>query len=463
MEQRKWPGLDIRPCMPYKGGMADEFCAIPGTGDGLLRRLAVRPIRREERAEWDALVEAHHYLGLRTLFGKTLRYVAEAEGRWRALLGWQVAALKCAPRDGWIGWPRVLQYQRLHFVANNARFLVLPAGRVPNLASRALALNLRRLSDDWQQLYGHGLLLAETFVDPTRFTGACYRAANWQVVGTTRGFARHNGRYRAHGRPKQVLLYPLHRRTRALLCAPQLPAAWSTPMQRVSLTSAQMEDLHRRLRTLPDCRDRRGQRHRLASVLTIAMAAVLAGSTSYTAIAEWASRLTQPQLRRLRGRYNPDARRFEPPSEPTLRRVLQSIDVAALDAAFSQWLLGLAEHDDALAVDGKTLRGAVRADGSRVHLLSGFLHQQGVTVAQREVPAKTNEIPELKAVLEPLELTGQVVTADALHTQRETARFLVEHKQAHYLLTVKENQPSLHDDLQALSPALFSPQRRDLG
>jgi hypothetical protein len=332
---------------------------------------------------------------------------------------------------------------------------------VPNLASRVLALNLRRLSGDWQRVHGHPLLLAETFVDRTRFTGACYRAANWQALGATRGFARHDGRYRAHGAPKEALVYPLHPRARALLCAPELPAPWSTAMQSVSLTTAQMEDLQGRLRALPDGRRPRGQRHRLPTVLCIAIAAVLAGSRGFTAIAEWAAQLTQAQLKRLRARYNPRTERFEPPSEPTVRRVLQSVDAAAVDAALSGWLLGLADPDDALAVDGKTLRGAVRADGSQVHLLGAFLQAQGATVAQREIPSKTNEIPEIKPLLEPLELAGRVVTADALHTQRETARFLVEDKRAHYLLTVKENQPTLYADLSALTEAHFPPLRRD--
>ena len=232
-------------------------------------------------------------------------------------------------------------------------------------------------------------------------------------------------------------------------------------MQRVSLTTAQMEDLHRRLRVLPDCRRARGQRHRLATVLTIAIAAVLAGSRGYTAIAEWAARLSQKQLKRLRARYNPRTERFEPPSEPTIRRILQSVDVGRVDASLSDWLLGLTEDGDAVAVDGKTLRGAVREDGTQVHLLSAFLQGQGVTVAQREIPAKTNEIPEIKPLLEPLDLRGRVVTADALHTQRETARFLVEDKQAHYLFTVKENQPTLYADLSALGEAHFPPARRD--
>jgi hypothetical protein len=120
--------------------MADVSVESPNLPADVLRRLEVRPIRSEERAEWDALVARHHYLGLHSLFGKTLRYVTAVEGCWLVLLGWQAAALKCAPRDAWIGWPAVRQYQRLRLIANNRRFLVLPWGRLPNLASRVLAL-----------------------------------------------------------------------------------------------------------------------------------------------------------------------------------------------------------------------------------------------------------------------------------------------------------------------------------
>jgi hypothetical protein len=192
-----------------------------------------------------------------------------------------------------------------------------------------------------------------------------------------------------------------------------------------------------------------------------AIAAVLAGSRGYSAIAERAARLTQKQLKRLRARYHPRTERVAPPSEPTVRRILQGADVGRVDASLSDWLPGLGEDGDAVAGDGKTLRGAVREDATRVHLLSAFLQDQDVTVAQREIPAKTHEIPEIKPLLEPLDLRARVVTADALPTQRETVRFLLEDKQAHYLLTVKENQPTRYADLQALSEAHVPPARSD--
>lgn len=424
-----------------------------------LRDVEVRPIVAAERDRWDALMRTHHYLGFKALVGKALRYVAVYRGQWLALLGWQAAALKCRVRDEWIGWPSVLHYRRLHLLANNARFLLLPGPRMPNLASRVLGLNLQRLSTDWQQVYGHPVVLAETFVDPDRFRGTCYRAANWQCLGLTRGFARASGRYVAHGQPKQVWVYPLARHARRWLSQPTPQPNWSTPMQSVALTTAQMESLQQHLRALPDVRKARGKRHRLATLLTMASAAVLSGTRGYTAIAEWAGRLTQAQLRRLRARYNPTTQRFEAPSEPTLRRMLQQMDVEMLEYTIGQWLFDVVPEADAIAVDGKSVCGASRGDGPRVHLLSAFLHQQGATVASRQVGEKTNEIPELARLLEPLDLEDRVVTADAMHTQRDTARYLVEDKQAHYVLTVKGNQPGLYEDIAALDPALFPPQR----
>lgn len=419
-------------------------------------QVRVRLILPGERLQWDELMEKHHYLGLRGLVGKTLRYVALFENHWLALVGWQGAALKCQARDEWIGWVPVLQYQRLHLIANNTRFLILPGVRIPNLASRVLSLNLRRLSRDWEAVHGHPVLLAESFVDRSRFWGGCYRAANWVEVGQTQGYGKSGRRYWWHGQVKQVWLYSLHPRARQWLCEPIFFPRWRCQVSR-GLTARRMEDLYDRLRRLPDCRKRRGIRHQFTTVLTISMGAILGGARSYTAIAEWAGRLTQNQLKRLRARRHPETRRYEAPSEPTIRRVLQRANAEQVDQTLGEWFLSIRKGEDSVAVDGKTLRGARRSNGTQVHLLSAFLHQQGITVAQREIDEKTNEIPELKNLLSPLDVKGQVITADSLHTQRETARFLVEEKGADYVFTVKDNQKSLHEDLQALQEEDFSP------
>ena len=205
----------------------------------LLRQVIVRLIAPGERQRWDELMRTHHYLGFAGFVGHSLRYVAESNGRWLALLGWHAAALKCGPRDRWIGWRPFLKYQRLFLIANNSRFLILPDAHHPNLASRVLSINLRRLSSDWQIVYGHELLLTETFVDPQRFLGTCYRAANWLVVGQSSGYSKQQHTYRHHGHPKLVLLYPLHRKARVLLADPQ-DGPWRTKMNLKALTTKQL-------------------------------------------------------------------------------------------------------------------------------------------------------------------------------------------------------------------------------
>jgi len=176
---------------------------------------------------------------------------------------------------------------------------------------------------------------------------------------------------------------------------------------------------------------------------------VVCGARSFAAIGEWASDAPQWVLELLGARRPLGRGWFVAPHEATLRRTIQSFDAELPDAVINGWLTerSAAAADDAgllaVAVDGKTVRGAWRADGSQVHLLSAISHHTGVVLAQREITAKTNEIPELAPLLAGLDLAGLVVTADALHTQRETARHLVAERHAHYVLTVKANQPTL--------------------
>ena len=400
----------------------------------------------------------HHYLGFRRLVGESLRYVAEEAGQWLALLGWGSAAFKCGPRDRWIGWTPAQQWRRLRYVANNLRFLVLPDARRPNLASQVLGANLRRLARDWQAVFGHPVLLAETFVDP-RFAGSSYRAAGWQEVGRTRGYRRNGGRYYFHGQPKRVWVRWLHRRGQAWLTAafdaPSLHPG-GPAMVDLNRLVAPTGGLVALLEGLPDPRQRRGIRHRQAVVLAVAIAACLAGTRSFVAIGAWAAALPQEALQRLGCRWHPTRRCYLPPSEPTLRRTLQAADVDRVDEELGAWLQRQAPGT-AVAVDGKTLRGAVDSAGRQMHLLSALVHKEGVVIAQRAVPAAHNEITEFQPLLAPLDLSGKVVTADALHTQREHARFLVEEKQADYVFTVKGNQPTLLADLQALAGDAFSP------
>lgn len=238
-----------------------------------LQNLSIRPIDPQESLEWDRLMTQHHYLGHDHLVGQSLKYVAELAGQWVALLGWASPAFKCRARDEWIGWSKEQQWQRLKYVVNNVRFLILPGVQIPNLASKALSLNCRRLSADWQTVYGHPLVMAETFVDPERFVGTCYRAANWRLLGQTRGYGRRAGEYVYHGQQKTVWVYPLRRAAQRLLSAPFLAPSLEGRVGFVDLNRAVIDQpggLLERFGELPDARKRRGVRHTWVSVFGIA-------------------------------------------------------------------------------------------------------------------------------------------------------------------------------------------------
>ena len=423
----------------------------------------VRPIFRDEQPKWASLMDRYHYLGFRKMIGERLQYTATIDNHWIGLLGWHAAALKNGPRDRWIGWHPQVRYLRLPLVANNMRYLLLPQRTIANLASRILALNLKRLADDWLQAYGHPVVLAETFVDGERFAGTCYRAANWIQLGTSRGYRKVGTGYQWHGSPKLVLVYPLRRNARAILRDPGRYPHWTKPPTRRTMRATTFTSLFDCLHGLPDCRKPRGKMHPFRTILTIALGAILCGARHYTAIAQWGQSLNQNQLRRIRARCDRRTKRYLAPSEPTIRRVLQNADVEHIDRVLGTWLLDHADTDDAIAIDGKTMRGAKRADGSKVHLLSAFLHNQAITVAQREVDRKTNEITQVRPLLDQVDIQGKVVTADAMHTQRDTATYLVEEKKADYIFIVKDNQPTLHDDLKSLDDEAFSPSARNRG
>ena len=177
-----------------------------------------------------------------------------------------------------------------------------------------------------------------------------------------------------------------------------------------------------RLEALDDPRSRNGRRHALAGLLAIAAAAVLAGARSYTATAEFAREVPQATLARQGIWQRPYATWYVAPSETTLRRVLQQIDADELDRVVGGWLAEqqparAADQPGAVAVDGKTVRGAVGEDGRKVHLFAALAHGSGTVLAQRQVDAKTNELTQFRPLLDQVDLVGKVVTADALHTK----------------------------------------------
>jgi hypothetical protein len=158
---------------------------------------------------YNSLVQEHHYLGYRQIVGNHLKYIAFIGDRPVACIGWGSAAWSVKSREAFIGWDKKTKENNLHFVANNTRFLILPWVVVKFLASKILALNAKRISEDWMKIYHHPLYLLETFVEKNRFKGTCYKAANWIRVGQTKGIAKSGHDHLVHGNIKHVLVYPL--------------------------------------------------------------------------------------------------------------------------------------------------------------------------------------------------------------------------------------------------------------
>ena len=422
-----------------------------------LREVTVRPaVGADERIRWDALMGAHHYLPLPGL-GRAKcapRRSARRSTGWRSWVGTPARSSSRPATAGSGGCPSS-SFAAFHLIANNARFLILPECAAANLASRVLGLSLRRLSGDFRAMHGHPILIAETFVDPARFTGACYRAANWQALGHTRGFARKPGTpatWVPHGRPKEVLVYPLARDAREQLCRLDDAPKWRSEGDPRPWTAHRLRSLWECLHGVPDFRSTRGRRYPLATILAIAVAAKLAGYHGATAIGEFSQALTQHQLRALRAFYSPRLGRFTAPSTTAFVKVLTNLDPDVLDRAARTWAAQQASRTDPVAIDGKYIRGAARHNPGAKHLLvAAAEHRSGIVLGQEAVEDKSNEIPAVRTLVTGLDLTGRVVTLDAMHTNHHTARCLVEQCGAHYVMTaVKDNCPNLLADLAGL-------------
>jgi hypothetical protein len=210
LARRARPALVLIDTTPIEGRLADlqplEFEQVRRTGDEPL---------------FNSLLEEHHYLGYQQPVGEHLKYLVWAQGRPLACLAWSSAPRHLGARDRFIGWSAEARRRNIRFIAYNTRFLIVPWVAVAHLASHILSGIARRLSADWQALYGHPIYFLETFVDPERFRGTCYRAANWVLLGRTTGRGKDDQTNRPNRSIKEVLALPLTRRFRHLLGNPE--------------------------------------------------------------------------------------------------------------------------------------------------------------------------------------------------------------------------------------------------
>ena len=352
------------------------------TGDGMeLSEVTLGAVLPDEEAQFRDLMARHHYLGAAPKVGETLWYGARWRGQWVALASFSAAALKCRARDAWISWTLRHKYDRLHLVANNTRFLLLHT--VPNLGSRVLGLCARHLVCDWPARFHHPLVLLETFVDPQRFHGTVYRVSGWTEVGSTRGFRRVRGGYRSGSTPKKVFVRPLTRHARRVLCRPTLAPHYRHGRPRAMLSAEQMKSHPDVLRTLTDPRSCYGRRYRLETLLGLAAAATLCGARGYKAIHEWVGDLSPAMLRHFRCRRVNGV--YERPSLYCLRNAIVKVVPEELDAALRTWFIAHGHDDASLAINGKTMKGAVDEAGRQPHILGACGHDTATAWGQKTV------------------------------------------------------------------------------
>lgn len=433
----------------------------------VLDHVSVRRIDTQADIDrFNRLIEQEHYLKNARLAGKVVRHVAEYQGQWVGLLCWSAAAYHLKDRDGWIGWSEDCRRGRLGLLAANSRFLLrVKPNQAPNLATRVMKLSLGRLNADWREIHGHGVLVVESFVDPEFYQGTCYKAGNWIELGATSGYGRkRRDYYQAHHRPKRLFVKTLRKDARKLLCGAQLPEAYAAgqiqPRPLCRLKVPELGSLFDLFNAMSDPRRKEGRRYPLGCVLSICAAAVLCGARDYQGIDDFAQALTKQQRRRLRCWKSPGNGRYRVPSKTTFWNVLNAIDPAELDAHLSQWLRTLdGGRAEALAIDGKTVKGAWSSSDRQLHLFAALAHEASVVYAQCAVDEKSNEITHVGNLLEEVDLDGRVVTADALHTQRHTAHYLVQERGADYVFTIKDNQSALLAKAKRhLRDSLFFPQ-----
>ena len=348
-----------------------------------LSEVLVRPVRSFEEQRFQQLMQEHHYLGALPKISETLWYVATFGDQWAALVSFSAAALKCSARDRWIGWNFRHQYDRLKLVTNNSRFLILPDWHFPNLASRILSLCQKRLPADWQAVFGHPVVLIETFVDPQRFRGTIYKAANWIYVGNTKGFHRTRQGYsaKAHS-PKMVFVKPLVSDAQALLSRPILKPDYRTGGSKIMISAQQMESLPDFFKDIPDPRRAQGRRHSLSNVLAIAAGATLCGMRGYLAISDWAKSLGQKARERFGCRY--ENKLYSIPSLSIIRDVMIRVDPEHLDHALQRWNEAYGQQDESLAIDGKTMKNAIDEQGHQTHIMSAIGHESKICYTQKK-------------------------------------------------------------------------------
>jgi hypothetical protein len=416
----------------------------------VLGELKVSTLSSEELPRAASLLEEEHYLGAARPVGRTLVQAVHHHGRWVALLVWGPAALKLTDRDHDIGWTDSQRAERIGLVVQNRRFLVLAKTRMPNLASRSLALAVNALPAAWEAVHGYRPLLAETFTDIEQFEGTCYKAAGWQPCGITKGYIReHRAEYNfRNNRPKKLWLRALNRNAFTMLCNIEMPPQYekglnlNSPERALPLRAAQMESLRDVLREVPDPRAR-NRKFPCSSLLMLVAMGLLAGRNTLASIQRYGQFLTQKQRSALGWPSNRTGTFRPAPSYSALYNLLCNIDPHGFATAINGWLA--AAHGTlprGLAIDGKYVRNLVLT-------LCISEHESGAPAAiaiAEQAPVsdenkKEGELTCARRLYATTPLHGATVTGDALNCEPESISLVIENG-GDVLFQLKANQPT---------------------
>jgi hypothetical protein len=415
----------------------------------LLKTLQISVLSSEsEIARANELLEQHHYLGSLKAVGERLYYsISDETGDWLAVMVFTAAARRLRHRDNWIGWTDEQRRRRLSLVANNTRFLLLPQRTVPNLGSAVLKRINDRLSADWQERYGHPVLVVETFVDPALFNGTVYTAAGWEELGLTQGNTRKSrDYYEPNGQPKRLFVKALQRdackRLQAQTLEPELAPVEAKSRPRCTQSAEELVSLKDRFKAKVPEYHKQACTYPVYALLSIMAAAHLAGAPrGQKDLAAFAKSLSQCQRAALGIRRRPGSKYYSSPDQSTFSRMMSRVDIDKVEAVMIEWqtaVRGEPAEDELVVVDGKIPK---HSGGKNLvtAITSPSQHYLGLEI----VEDKTNEITAARDLFKKLDLDGKYVSLDALHTQKQTAAELVLEHGADYLFTVKGNQPTL--------------------
>jgi hypothetical protein len=376
-----------------------------------------------------------------------LRQVVLYEGRAVGLLIWTTCSRKLAGREAFIGWDARTREKRLGWIVQNSRFLLLPEQRPANLASRILGMAVKALPQAWEARHDKRPLLAETFVDPEGYKGTCYHASGWSRLGSTKGYARVPAPqyYQDNEHPKHLWVKTLTKDALERLRDPSRLLPGEDPKARapgvMPVTGKQAESLSKALRTVKDPRSRRGRQYPLGAMLATAVLAQSCGESTVTGIFRFCQDLTSAQRASLRFRSKPQVRKVVPaPGEGCWRKVLGAVDPNELAKPLNRWMQSQQEKGelpDLLSIDGKVIATNLATIVSLVDATDGSPVAQAAASGNGQEQKLTGKLID---ALPEEALEGKTVSGDALYSNKNLVREIVQERGGEVLVQLKANQ-----------------------